>query len=144
MNINHECPVCLEEILTENYIMKSCGHSFCKNCTSKLTSCALCRNKWDTFEKYELCNKDYFTTKSYIKVNNYYLFLLPKKKIVLTVYCTYKTDLVADMKIISATKNEEPFTKCIGNYFGYRFKYYNIIFFESFSYKEDVLIYILP
>lgn len=142
MNIN-ECPVCLEEILLENYIMKPCSHLFCKNCISKLTICPLCRNKWNIFEKYELCNKDYFTTKSYIKVNNYYLFLLPKRKIVLTVFCTCKTDSEADMRIISATKNDEPFTKYIGNIFGYRFQYYNIIFFESFSYKEDVLIYLI-
>jgi hypothetical protein len=40
-----ECPICFEEIKSENIKFSSCGHKFCETCLSKINECAVCRKK---------------------------------------------------------------------------------------------------
>ena len=40
-----ECPICYEEIKSEDIKFSSCGHKFCETCLSKINECAICRKK---------------------------------------------------------------------------------------------------
>ena len=43
-NQSEECPVCYENILTENLIIPECGHFICSVCSNKCSGCPLCRD----------------------------------------------------------------------------------------------------
>ena len=38
-----KCPVCLEEILYENFVLSPCGHYHCVSCVVNLDKCSVCR-----------------------------------------------------------------------------------------------------
>jgi len=38
-----DCPICFEPITKENMNITNCGHIFCKECSVKLSNCAVCR-----------------------------------------------------------------------------------------------------
>lgn len=40
-----ECPICFEELKSEDIKFSSCGHKFCESCLSKINECAICRKK---------------------------------------------------------------------------------------------------
>lgn len=39
------CPICLEELQTDQIKFSSCGHKYCADCLSKIDKCALCKKK---------------------------------------------------------------------------------------------------
>lgn len=49
---NYECPICYEEVKTNNIGKLNCGHIYCGDCVNKLkTNCALCREIITNIEK---------------------------------------------------------------------------------------------
>jgi len=40
-----ECPICYEELKSDEIKFSSCGHKYCDNCLSKINECAICRKK---------------------------------------------------------------------------------------------------
>lgn len=43
-----ECPICYEQIHSNNICCAPCSHSYCQTCYSRLTICAICRNPINT------------------------------------------------------------------------------------------------
>jgi hypothetical protein len=41
----YECPICMDEIVSDKLEMTKCGHYFCSDCSSIMTKCAVCRTK---------------------------------------------------------------------------------------------------
>lgn len=37
------CPICLDDIVLEEFVVTSCGHHYCHNCRTKINKCAICR-----------------------------------------------------------------------------------------------------
>jgi hypothetical protein len=40
-----ECPICYEELKSDEIKFSSCGHKYCQDCLSKIEECAICRKK---------------------------------------------------------------------------------------------------
>lgn len=40
-----ECPICYEELKSDEIKFSSCGHKYCESCLSKINECAICRKK---------------------------------------------------------------------------------------------------
>ena len=40
-----ECPICYEELKSDQIKFSSCGHKYCETCLSKINECAICRKK---------------------------------------------------------------------------------------------------
>jgi hypothetical protein len=40
-----ECPICYEELKSDEIKFSSCGHKYCQDCLSKINECAICRKK---------------------------------------------------------------------------------------------------
>lgn len=40
-----ECPICYEELKSDDIKFSSCGHKYCETCLSKIKECAICRRK---------------------------------------------------------------------------------------------------
>ena len=40
-----ECPICLDELKSDQIKFSSCGHKYCETCLSKINECAICRKK---------------------------------------------------------------------------------------------------
>jgi hypothetical protein len=48
-NIEHECPVCYEQLESDKLAVPSCCHYICTTCLPKCTSCPLCRENYDNY-----------------------------------------------------------------------------------------------
>mgnify|MGYP003653623900 CR=1 FL=1 len=40
-----ECPICYEELKSDEIQFSGCGHKYCGECLKKLDNCAVCRRK---------------------------------------------------------------------------------------------------
>ena len=40
-----ECPICYEDLKSDEIKFSSCGHKYCQDCLSKINECAICRKK---------------------------------------------------------------------------------------------------
>jgi hypothetical protein len=40
-----ECPICYEELKSDEIKFSSCGHKYCESCLSKINECGICRKK---------------------------------------------------------------------------------------------------
>ena len=38
-----KCPICLEDIETDNLQISKCGHKYCSTCYGNINKCAICR-----------------------------------------------------------------------------------------------------
>ena len=45
LKIEVSCPICFEDLPSQDIKFSSCGHKFCATCLSKINECAICRKK---------------------------------------------------------------------------------------------------
>ena len=45
LKLEISCPICYEELTTEQIQFSNCGHKYCKECLDKLDKCAFCKKK---------------------------------------------------------------------------------------------------
>jgi len=97
-------------------------------------------DKYIIEDKYVLINKSP-NVKKYIKHGNDYILELPETKTHLILHCTFAAINACDMVIKSVFKDGKEIIDDEEYTISYNYSNYDTIYYRSFSYKENCLLY---